>query len=70
MRVPPRWPLACGGSTGWGLPCRTAGEERCPRPARTHAGDSSAYASPPRGRVADLSHARPNPCGVRHFALS
>ncbi|OLZ72636.1 hypothetical protein AV521_06560 [Streptomyces sp. IMTB 2501] len=59
-----------GRSDGVGTPCRTAGEERGLRPARTHAGDSSAYASPPRGHVAELSHAYGNPCGVPHTVLS
>ncbi|AYN42105.1 hypothetical protein D9753_28025 [Streptomyces dangxiongensis] len=53
-----------------GTPCGTAGEERCPRPARTRASDSSAYASSPRGHVADISHARRDPCGVRHASFS
>ncbi|POX62556.1 hypothetical protein C3492_15175 [Streptomyces sp. Ru62] len=59
-----------GRTDGAGTPCRTAGEERCLRPARTHASDSSAYASPSRGHVADLSPAGGNPCGVRHVTRS
>ncbi|AWE49469.1 hypothetical protein DC008_06885 [Streptomyces nigra] len=54
-----------GGLTGWGLP-ETRPEERCLRPARRRASDSSEYASPRGHRVADLSDLRPHLCGVRH----
>ncbi|ARP69503.1 hypothetical protein LK07_06690 [Streptomyces pluripotens] len=70
MYVPPRRSLAWGRADGVGTPRRTAGEERCLRPAQSHAGDSPAYASSSHGHVADLSHTRRNPCGVHHVSFS
>ncbi|TGN80611.1 hypothetical protein E5082_19600 [Streptomyces griseoluteus] len=52
-----------------GSPRRTAGEKRWHRPARTHAGGSSAYASSSPGHVVDLSRLCPDRCGVRHLAI-